>query len=180
MKTISLFRPLSALVVSALGFTGALEAAPAETSASRIEVAFFEPERFTDVRDTGMESERGRDYILGQLKTYLQERAGTYLPEGAILSVRITDVDLAGEFEPWRGPAAADVRIVKEIYPPRIKLSFRLSNAAGEVIKQGERELTNLNFLMTAAPTLTSDPYRHDKALLDDWLRTEFQREKKR
>lgn len=140
---------------------------------------FFEPQSFKDVGDRYNDSERSRDYILGELRKHLQERAQSYISEGQKLLVTITDVDLAGEFEPWRGPAAGDVRIVKEIYPPRIKLSFRLTDAAGEVIKQGERELTNLNFLMTAAPTLISDPYRHDKALLDDWLRAEFRRDPK-
>ena len=107
-----------------------------------------------DVGDRFDDTDRNRDYILGELRKHLQDRAEGYLAEGQKLTVTITDVDLAGEFEPWRGPAAADVRIVKEIYPPRIKLSFRLTDASGAVVKQGERELTNLNFLMTAAPTL--------------------------
>ena len=66
---------------------------------------------------------------------------------------------------------------MKEIYPPRIKLSFRLTDGNGDVVKQGERELTNPNFLMLALPTTINDPFRHEKALIDDWLGREFQRE---
>lgn len=178
MKIPLVLRVLCGVAAGAVSLTSSLRAASNEKALSRTEVTFFEPEHFTDARDNN-DTDKGRDYILGELKRHLEERAQTYIPEGAKLSVTITDVDLAGQFEPWRGPAAADVRIVKEIYPPRIKLSFRLTDANGDVTKQGDRELANMNFLMTAAPTLISDPYRHDKALIDDWLRTEFRHEKK-
>lgn len=179
MKTTHIFRTLCLMTAGALSVSAGLQAAPTEKAAPRTEVTFFEPQRFTDVGERFNDTDRNRDYILGELRTHLQERAQLYVPAGQKLSVTITDVDLAGEFEPWRGPAAADVRIVKEIYAPRIKLSFRLTDANGEVIKQGNRELTNLNFLMTAPPTLLSDPYRHDKALLEDWVRSEFRHDPK-
>ncbi|MEO6568026.1 MAG: DUF3016 domain-containing protein [Opitutaceae bacterium] len=178
MKTTHIFRALGAVAASAIA-GAALHAASQEKPTPRTEVVFFESERFTDVRDTSTDAPQGRDYILRELKTYLQERAQDYVPEGAKLSVTVTDIDLAGEFEPWRVGSAADVRIVKEIYPPRIKLSFRLTDAAGDVVKQGERELTNPNFLMMALPTMVNDPYRHEKALIDDWLSREFTRPKK-
>jgi hypothetical protein len=171
----------SALLAGLLGSAvlPALTAKEETTSTYRTEVNFLEPERFTDVRERNYDSESDRDRILGELKTHLQKQAQAYVPEGGKLSVKITDVDLAGEFEPWRGPAAQDVRIVKDIYAPRINLSYRLTDANGEVIKQGERVLTNMSFLLTASPTSVSDPLRHEKALIDDWLRSEFGQVKK-
>ena len=41
------------------------------------------------------------------------------VPEGDKLTITFTDIDLAGDFEPWRGPQWDEVRIVKAIYPPR-------------------------------------------------------------
>lgn len=137
-------------------------------------MTFVEPEHFTDASDSHGGSDHGRDGVLAELKTYLQEHAKAYLPKGAKLSVKITDVDLAGEFEPWRGPSAMDVRIVKEIYAPRINLSYQVVDASGTPIKQGERVLTNMNFLQTASPATVNDPRRHEKALIDDWIRSEF------
>lgn len=63
--------------------------------------------------------------------------------------------------------------MVKEIYPPRIQLAFRLTDAAGDVVKEGGRELRGLR-LMTRG--FADDTLRHEKALLDDWLRSEFTR----
>lgn len=157
-------------------FTSSSLAAPAP--AFRTEVVFFEREKFTDVRDQNLESEKSRDAILDHLKTYLQERAQAYVPEGAKLAVTIKDVDMAGDFEPWRLPAGHDVRIVREIYVPRIKLAFQLTDANGEVAKQGTRDLRNLDFMRSALGNF-NEPYRYEKALIDDWLRAEFPRNKK-
>ena len=90
-----------------------------------------------------------------------------------------TDIDLAGDYEPARGPTIGNIRIVKEIYPPRMKLSFRLTDANGEVLKQGDRELSDLNFMRTAIPAFSNDPYRYEKTMLENWLDREFRAEKK-
>lgn len=164
------------------GFAGAITssglAAPTPAPEYRTEVVFFEREKFTDVREQNFDSEKSRDAILDQLKTYIQERAQLYVSEGAKLAITIKDVDLAGEFEPWRAPAGHDVRIVREIYAPRIKLAFQLTDANGEVVKQGARDLRSMDFMRTAFGNF-NEPYRYEKALLDDWLRTEFPRTKK-
>ncbi|MGC4071324.1 MAG: DUF3016 domain-containing protein [Nibricoccus sp.] len=92
--------------------------------------------------------------------------------------ISISDIDLAGDFEPWRGPQFTDVRVVKDLYPPRVNLSFKLTDASGTVVKEGERQLRNLSFQMTATPAFSSDSLRYEKALLDNWLRDEFPKSK--
>jgi hypothetical protein len=141
----------------------------------RTSVVFFEPEKFTEVSDRYLGSDQGRDDILNLLKDYLQERAQNFVREGEKLSITITDVDLAGEYEPWHRGFAQDVRIVKDLYPPRIKLAFKLTAADGTVIKEGARDLRNHSFLASSGLP-NNESYRHEKALLDDWLRAEFAR----
>lgn len=112
-----------------------------------------------------------------QLRTYVQERAAMRLAPGQKLQVKFTNIDLAGDFEPWRGPQMSDVRIVKEIYPPRATIEFKLLNADGSVAAQGERKLQNLGFLMST-PFPRDDSLRWDKEMLNDWLAQEFPRKK--
>ena len=95
------------------------------------------------------------------------------MPAGWTLEVRVTDVDLAGEIEPWRGPQFDRVRIMREVYPPRIDLEFRLADAKGAVFKQGSRVLRDPLYL-TRAALGDSDRLRYEKQLLGDWLRQEF------
>lgn len=164
-------------VLSALAASAAPTPAPARTVA-RAEVVFFEPKKFTDVRDSSM-GDYERTTYLDQIRDHLLEQAKYYVPDGHQLSVTFTDIDMAGDFEPWRGPRFDDIRIVKDIYPPRMVLAFRLTDADGQVVKEGKRDLRDLAFMMKISMTFRDDSVRHEKALIDDWLRTEFTRVRK-
>lgn len=174
MKTSRLFS-LGLLGVLSAGL--ALAAAETKTIA-RAEVLFFEPQKFTDVKDSSM-GDADRTTYLEQIRDHLLEQAKYHVPEGHKLSVTFTDIDMAGDFEPWRGPRWDDIRIVKDIYPPRMVLTFRLTDAQGNVVKEGKRELRDLAFMMKISMTFRDDPVRHEKALLDDWIRTELPRVRK-
>ena len=166
-------------LLSVVAFGPALAASAAETRVvGRAEIVFFEPEKFTDVRDSYM-GEATRTTYLEQIRDHVLEQAKYYVPEGHKLLVTFTDIDMAGDFEPWHGARWTDVRIVKDIYPPRINLTFRLVDAEGRVVKEGKRELRDLAFLMKISLNFRDDSVRHEKALLDDWIRSEFPRVRK-
>lgn len=178
MKTQSAVAALLLAVVSAPVMPA--ESAVSAEAGARVEVTFVNPEKFTDVKDSSFGTEREREDILALLKEYLVERGAKLLPEGQRLSVTITDVDMAGDFEPWRGPKFNDVRIVKDIYPPSIHLGFKVTDASGAVVKEGAQKLRDLTFQMSATPAFSSDSLRYEKALLDNWLRSEFPKAKKK
>lgn len=170
MKTIRLLFAALSLVAN-----GALSAADAPKATSRVEVVFVQPENFTDAKAEAYNSDRGRAEILAELKSYIERRAPSFMTEGQTLTVRITDIDLAGDFEPWQGPHFDDIRILKDIYSPSMKLEFTLTGTDGKVLAEGKRELRDLGYLMhTVLPS--SDGLRYDKELLNDWMRREFRR----
>lgn len=147
----------------------------------QVEVVYFEREKFTDVKDDFSGTERGRDDILETLKDYIVKQASRKLEAGQKLAITINEVDLAGEFEPWRGPQWMDVRVVKDIYPPRINLVFRLTDKEGRVLKEGKRELMDMGFMMKmSTSSFRDDPRRHEKDLLNDWINSEFREDKKK
>jgi len=164
----------------AIGLSATIQAASPAASTTPAhhaltDIVFLEPKNFTDVRDSHM-GDHERTTYLDQLRDHLRDQARYYVPEGYRLAVTFKDIDMAGDFEPWRGPQYHDVRIVKDIYPPRIVLAFRMTDAEGNVVAQGERELRDLSFMMKIPMGFRNDPMRHEKALLDDWLRQEFPR----
>jgi Protein of unknown function (DUF3016) len=168
----------SILLVAALACATTLFAAPPTTPAApvtRVEVIFDQPEKFTDVKDSSMGTEKGRDSYLALIKEYLEERVPRYLPAGQTLTLTFTNIDLAGDFEPWRGPDFSDVRIVKDIYPPRMNFSYKLVDANGAVVKEGQEKLIEMAFQMLASPINSSDSLRYEKAMLDNWLRDKIQ-----
>ena len=168
------------LLVSLLG-GGAPFAAHALTpvpAGPRAEVNFFEPEKFTDVKDSSMSTDFRRTTYLDQIRDHVLEQAKYFVPAGYHLTVTFTDIDMAGDFEPWRGPQFDDIRIIKDIYPPRLVLTFRLTDAQGNVVKEGKRDLRDTAFQMRIT-TSNQDSLRYEKAMLDDWLRSEFPRVRK-
>jgi hypothetical protein len=143
---------------------------PWAAAAGSAQVEFVNPESFTDVGPRHAPSNAAG--VLQELRAHLVRQASRELPQGQALHVWITDVDLAGDFEPQQ-PYVNEVRIVKDIYPPRIDLRFRLADAGGKVLKEGDRKLRDPAFLLRGAGN-SSDALRFEKLLIDRWLRDEF------
>jgi hypothetical protein len=156
--------PTAALLTTAL--LAALPAAGADA-----DVAFVQPGKFTDVRRDARGN--GREEVLESLHAHLVERAARWLPADEKLEVRVSDVDMAGDFEPWTG-ARDDIRIFRAIDPPRVNLAFRLLAADGSVRRQGERRLVDTSYLSGGDVRSSDDPLRFEKALLDRWMSREF------
>lgn len=140
---------------------------------ANVEVQFAEDVWRNDSRNGAFDHESSRRAAEVALRKHLMERAGQMLPEGKTLAVTFTQIERAGAYEPWHGPAAQDVRIVRDIYPPRIDLTFSLSNADGRTLKAGNSQLRDSAFLLHAN-RYPNDPLRFEKALLDDWVRREL------
>ncbi len=141
-----------------------------------VSVTFDHPENFADVKDSFTGSlDKVRDGYLEDLADYIKETASRVLAEGQKLAVTITDVDMAGDFEPGHGPSLMDVRIIKQIYPPRINLRFKVTDSAGATVREGARQLVNLDFMNDPRPSmLSTETLRYEKALLENWIRDDL------
>lgn len=139
-----------------------------------VEVRWADPARFTEIRRSGNPREAARGTWVLQLAEHLRRRAGRQLPAGERLAVEIVDIDRAGEYEPWHGIQYHDIRVVRDVHPPRIVLRFERSDADGRVLAQGERTLRDAAFLLHASGMGDGDPLRHEKAMLDRWVSREF------
>lgn len=140
-----------------------------------VSVDWTDPNEFSDIRHSGNRWAAQRGNWVEQLARHLQTRAAARLPQGERLEVTITDIMRAGQYEPWRGINLQDTRIVREIYPPRISLTFRHLDAQGAVIDEGTRNLRDFGFMMGASSVGSSDALRFEKSMINDWVRQEFE-----
>ncbi|MCB5187104.1 DUF3016 domain-containing protein [Methylobacillus caricis] len=143
-----------------------LPASATELPKPPVTVEYISPEKFTDV--SSIDHGPPNSSYLDQLSKHVMKKAATYLSQGEQLTISITDIDMAGGFEPWRTPGN-DIRMIRHIYPPRIELAYQLYDAGGELLKEGKERLINLNYQLNMLPAST-DTMRHEKALMDDWL----------
>ena len=163
MKKTALFAAAIALV-----FTGAARAAD-QPKTIRAEVIFDHPENFTDIKDKDSPTEKGQQAILDEIRDYLVFEARNYIPKECKLTITFTDIGLAGNFEPWRGPPWDSVRIVKSIYPPSFAFSWKVTDAAGRVVKQGREKIRDLSFDMRVTID-ANDRLHYEKGVLGDWM----------
>jgi hypothetical protein len=134
-----------------------------------VTVHFTDPSQYTSANDFG----RGQKSWLPTLGQHLAEKVGAKLPPGQQVNIAITNVERAGRNEPWRAGPGGDVRIVRDIFPPRLDLQFTQRTTDGQVLRQGPRQLRD-NMFMANIDRYPGDPLRYEKQLVDDWVDKEF------
>ena len=140
---------------------------------ARVSVVFANPEKYTDLKVTCVSGDAGARGLMSDLDRFLREAAARRVPGGQRLEITVTNIDMAGEIESWRGPGRCDLRLMTDVYPPRVDLQFRILGADGAELRAGTRRLRDSNYLTHAAP-VTADQLRYEKALLLDWLQQEL------
>ncbi|WP_372016499.1 DUF3016 domain-containing protein [Pseudoxanthomonas sp. 10H] len=143
---------------------------PAEGSVS---VDWTDPARFSDLRFSNNRWEAQQGDWVTTLARHLQDSAARRLPAGQQMAVTITDIQRAGRYEPWAGINYSHVRVMRDVYPPRMTLNVRITGADGQVLAEGERKLADMSYLQSTMPTDT-DNLRFEKRMIDDWLRREL------
>lgn len=167
MKTPQIIRLLAGLSLGAglASFAGA-----AEKSVDNVVVVFDNPEQFTDVRDS--HTDTMSKWILNELQTFVQRTAASQIAPGNKLTVTFLDIDLAGMIRPDKD----NIRLMTGTTLPRAHLKFQLTDAAGHMVKEGERRLSDSNYQQNILPTMRSDVLGYDKELLRNWIQREFNR----
>jgi len=178
---------LKALLLATLvGFAAGGHAGPRDVTdpnlprtlekAGPVSVSWSDPAQFSEIRRSGNRWEARRGDWVVKLAEHIQTRAERSLPAGERMEVTITDIQRAGNYEPWHGPQADDVRFVRDIYPPRIELSFKRYDAQGAVVSEGERRLSDLSYLSNVRSANSNDTLQYEKRLIDTWLSQELPR----
>ncbi|MDQ8185706.1 DUF3016 domain-containing protein [Pelagicoccus sp. SDUM812002] len=139
-------------------------------SAASLEIKFDEPERFSDFEQSGLYTDKLPDEFREELQTEVASDLNRTLPDGAHLQITFQDIDMAGEYEPWR-PQAYDVRIVRDVYPPRLKFHYKVVAPDGTIMTEGLAQLTDNSFLWNLhSPESHSESFYHEQELVENWV----------
>lgn len=135
----------------------------------KLDLIFQNPSKFRDIRDQEPPTDKGQLNILSNLKDAIAYYASHDVPNGDHLKMTFTDIRLAGDFEPWRGPDWDQIRVVRSIWYPYFKFTWQLTGPSGQILKQGSENLQDMNFQMRPVLDL-SDPLRYEKDILREWM----------
>jgi len=139
----------------------------------RVTVELANPQKFSDFKTSCVNRPADVTALAARLERSVKIIAGRWLPEGQRMEITVSNIDMAGDIEVWRNPFACDLRTMKDIYPPRIDLTFRILDAEGKEIRTGTRRLVDVNYLDRSTPS-GIDQLRYEKDLLADWLQREL------
>lgn len=134
-----------------------------------VKVEWQDPDSFRDIRSSGDIQSRFEKRTFDQLTKNLNKEASRILKPEQKLELVVTDLDLAGDVRPTFGATTNDLRIVKDIYPPRITFSYKITEG-DQVIMAGDEKLTDMNF-MYSINKMNDKPYRYENAMLTSWLK---------
>ncbi|MEZ5460968.1 DUF3016 domain-containing protein [Dokdonella sp.] len=136
-----------------------------------VRVDWTDPSQFSEMQNRSGFNQTSPKVWLGEFSSTIRRHARRVLETGQSLSVTITDVTLAGTLR--SGSRTSGVRVVDRNTPPRIKLSFTLTGADGQILLNGDRDLGSPNS-MSPGLADSSNPYIHEDRLLIEWMDREF------
>jgi hypothetical protein len=154
----------------ALSASFVLAAAGVAAAGPGVQVTFVQPERYADAayaRASAGELERAE--VQRDIEEHLQRLAERRLRPDEALQIEVLEVDLAGQFEPFRFAPGSDVRVFRDVSWPRLRLRYTLKHGDA-VADSGEEQLADMNYLASFNRYAKSDRLRYEKAMLDAWF----------
>ena len=119
-------------------------------------VDFSNSFNYTDIDYDGTNSEAGHRIVLQEIKDTFTKSAEAAMLNGYQIRIRVTDVDLAGAFEP--GGMPDEPRIGTGIFPSKIDFDFEIINPQGSVVADGSESLKGRRYF-GERPGLLDDDY---------------------
>ncbi|KAF0095666.1 MAG: hypothetical protein E1N59_442 [Puniceicoccaceae bacterium 5H] len=143
---------------------------------AQLTVNYLEPDEYKDIAyPTNRDDQKALNAVSKELNEKLaklyEKNFGKENPQP--LELTFEEIDLAGEYEWWRVDLD-DTRIIKDIYPPRMVISYKLKDDQGNVVSEGTKNLTDLGFQMTAGPRSNWENLYYEKELLEDFFNYEL------
>lgn len=132
-----------------------------------VDIAFVQPERYTDAGFGAVETQRTTAEIAG----HLEKLGKRYLQPEQNLRIEVLDIDLAGRV---RAGSPGDLRVMRGGADwPRIRLRYTLESP-GQAPRSGEEAISDQDYLRKLPAS--SESLAHEKRMLDEWFRDRFKR----
>ncbi|MBI3714263.1 MAG: DUF3016 domain-containing protein [Burkholderiales bacterium] len=128
---------------------------------------------FTDIVPSHESKEMFRETIQKEFAAVFNHLAKK-LPDGFELEVTVTDIDLAGDIRPGMWLSTHEIRVMKEIYWPRMNFSFELRNEKKEVIATGKEELRDMDYLRRVRIPSGNTSFEFEEKMIQDWFKKQI------
>ncbi|WOT04762.1 DUF3016 domain-containing protein [Shewanella youngdeokensis] len=134
-----------------------------------VKIEWQEPKNFKDVEAGSDIQSRFEKRTFENITKGLNKEAAKLLKPNQKLEMVVTDLDLAGDVRPSFGATTHDLRVIKDLYPPRMTFSYKVIEDNKTVIV-GDEKLLDFNF-MHSTHSHSNRPNRYEVEMLKSWLK---------
>jgi len=134
------------------------------------EVKWTNPDDYRDVHAGEGHRAKFKAKTFANLEKHFAKLAEK-LPAGQTLVIEVNDLDLAGDVHHG---GMRRIRIVKDIYFPRIKFTYKLMAGEEVELSSGKVDLKDMGFMTNSSLRYKNDSLGHEKKMLDDWFQKTF------
>ncbi len=142
-----------------------------QVQAGTSEVNWVNPDKYRDINSGNEPKTKYRERVFKDFEKHFAKMASE-LPDGHKLAVTVTDVDLAGDVN---AGGIDRLRIVTDLYFPRLKFTYELFDENGSKVKAGGTNLKDMNFLMGSNMRYRNKSLGYEKRMLDRWFNNTFE-----
>jgi Protein of unknown function (DUF3016) len=165
MKTACILH-LAAVTLFGLDTASVLSAQPGDVT-----IQYVHPEKFTDFRIYSRDYQWSASYFASQISGDLRPALKRKFPNSN-LTLRFTDIDLAGSYRTSRR-GGRDVRVNRgEITPARMSFDFLLQDSTGRTLARGSTRITDTSHHGLRSHPNRSEPLYYEKRMLERWLKS--------
>lgn len=138
--------------------------------AGEVKVNWGKLDDFTEISPSNESKERFRERLTKEFEDVFAGLAQK-LPDGYQLIINVSDIDLAGDVRPGPWYATNQIRIMREIYWPRMNFSYELKNSQQEVIASAKEELRDMDYLHRMRIPSGKTSFEFEEKMLNDWFK---------
>jgi uncharacterized lipoprotein YbaY len=161
---------LTVIALTAALASHAALAADAAGSKAVAQVAYNEPEKFTDFRRSEFYREADAASLQQELTAAIERSSRHALPPGYTLTIRFTDIDLAGDINPFHRLNLTDVRVYRGVHVPRLNFDYAVLDTEGNTVLSGSERIVDMAYDMRLRMP-NSDYTRIEADMMGDFVR---------
>ena len=140
--------------------------------AGEAKVTWQEPEKYTDIKPSNETRDSFKERVFKEFNIMFAGMAKK-LPDGYQLEINVTDLDLAGDVNGMYSSLGREIRVVKELYWPRMVFSYTLKNEKNEIVATAKEDVKDMNFMSPAGMHSTGSGFDYEEKMLNDWFKAQ-------
>lgn len=161
------FMKSGVVILSLLAISAAL--------AGEVKVEYKDYKKFTDIKPANEARGAYEKRVMASFDKMFADLAEK-LPEGYSWNVVVTDIDLAGDVNHMFTQTGQQIRVIKDIFIPRVNFSYTLVDQnKATVLQETELKLKDMGFMSRTSSSRSHQALEHERVMLERWFKDKIE-----